>query len=145
MPDDGVVQSRTGMSVSDIETGAVFAPKFDERGLIPVIASHAESGAVLMLAYMNEEALSRTLATGEAHYYSRRRQALWRKGESSGQIQRLVEMRVDCDQDTLWIAVLPQGDGGCCHVGYPGCFFRRVTPTGLLHDEADAGGTAPDP
>jgi len=108
-----------------VETGLAFAPKFDADGLIPVVTTDARSREVLMVAYMNAEALRRTLALGEAVYYSRSRQELWHKGATSGQIQRVVEMRVDCDQDTLVLAV-EQAGGGCCHVGHPTCFYRTV-------------------
>lgn len=123
---------RNLMSREEIETGARLAPKFDADGLIPAMAVHAETGEALMLAYMNAEALERTLETGEAHYWSRSRGALWHKGATSGQVQKLVELRVDCDQDTVLLKVLPQGDGGCCHVGFKTCFFRSVAPDGSL-------------
>jgi phosphoribosyl-AMP cyclohydrolase len=113
-------------SLLDVERGDRLMPRFDENGLVPAVAVDADSGAALMLAWMNEEALRRTLETGEAHYWSRSRQTLWRKGETSGQVQRLVELRVDCDQDALLLRVRPQGDGGCCHVGFPTCFYRRA-------------------
>ena len=91
-----------------------------------VVATDAQSGDVLMVAHMNAEALSRTVETGEAWYYSRSRQALWKKGESSGHVQRVVEMRVDCDQDALLLDVEPGGDGKACHTGRKSCFYRRV-------------------
>lgn len=120
------------MTRDEIETGARLAPKFDADGLIPAMAVHAETGEALMLAYMNADALQRTLDTGEAHYWSRSRGELWHKGASSGQIQKLVELRVDCDQDAVLLKVLPQGDGGCCHVGYRSCFYRAAAADGLL-------------
>ena len=95
-------------------------------GLVPTIAQDADTGEVLMLAYMNEEAWNQTLRTGEVHYFSRSRGELWRKGETSGQVQKLVEIRVDCDQDAVWVKCLPQGDGGACHVGFRSCFYRVV-------------------
>lgn len=107
-----------------LERGTDLAPRFDDKGLIAAVATHAETGEVLMLAWMNAEALRLTLETGEAHYFSRSRQALWKKGVTSGQVQRLIELRVDCDQDAIWIKVLPQGDGGACHVGFRSCFYR---------------------
>lgn len=107
-----------------LERGIDLAPRFDEKGLIAAVATHSESGELLMLAWMNAEALRLTIDTGEAHYFSRSRQALWKKGETSGQIQRVTELRVDCDQDAVWIKVLPQGDGGACHVGFRSCFYR---------------------
>lgn len=117
-----------------VEEGSVLAPKFDKDGLITVMAVHAETHEVLMLAYMNEEALAKTLDTREAHYWSRSRQELWHKGATSGQIQKIVEIRIDCDQDALLIRVLPQGDGGACHVGYRTCFFRAVAEDGSLQE-----------
>jgi phosphoribosyl-AMP cyclohydrolase len=119
-------------AAAELERGAVLTPNFDDKGLIPAVAQHAESGEVLMVAYMNAEALRLTLQSGEAHYYSRARQALWRKGETSGQIQRIVEVRVDCDQDALVLRILPQGDGGVCHTGEKTCFYRVVEGGGLV-------------
>ena len=113
-----------------LERGAVLSPRFGPDGLIAAVATHARTGEVLMLAWMNAEALARTLAEGEAVYFSRSRAALWKKGETSGQIQKLVELRVDCDQDAVWLKVLPQGDGGACHVGFRSCFYRVVESDG---------------
>jgi phosphoribosyl-AMP cyclohydrolase len=116
-------------TVSDrvaLERGSVLAPRFNADGLIAAVATDASTGEVLMLAWMNAEALSRTLDTGEAHYFSRSRQSLWKKGETSGQIQAVQEIRVDCDQDAVWLKVVPAGDGGACHVGFRTCFYRRV-------------------
>ncbi len=113
-------------SKSDIEEGTVFAPRFDADGLLPVVATSAETGEVLMLAYMNEEALARTIATGEAHYWSRSRRRLWRKGEDSGNVQRVVELRTDCDQDAIWLRVETGGTGAACHTGRKSCFYRAV-------------------
>lgn len=118
---------RQNLSVSEIETGEVFAPKFDASGVLPVVTTDAASGEVVMLAYMNEEALRRTIETGEAHYWSRSRKALWRKGETSGNTQRVVEIRTDCDQDAIWLKVEMGGTGASCHVGYRSCFFRSVS------------------
>jgi len=109
-----------------LERGVDLAPRFDDKGLIAAVATHAETGEVLMLAWMNAEALKLTIDTGEAHYFSRSRQALWKKGETSGQVQKVTELRVDCDQDAVWIKVLPQGDGGACHVGFRSCFYRAL-------------------
>src|ERR1051325_9269957 len=118
-----------------IEEGGVLAPKFDADGLVTCVATDAASGDVLMVAYMNAEALARTIETGEAHYYSRSRRALWRKGETSGHVQRVTEMRVDCDQDAVWIKV-EQAGAGACHTGRRSCFYRTVplgqTPDGAL-------------
>ena len=117
-------------SVEALETGDVLAPRFGPDGLIAAIAQHADTGEVLMLAWMNAESLRATLASGEAVYFSRARQALWKKGETSGQVQVVVEVRIDCDQDAVLLRVRPQGDGGACHVGARTCFFRSVTPDG---------------
>ena len=109
-----------------LEHGTELAPRFDAAGLIPAITTHADSGEVLMLGYMNAEALERTLATGEVHYFSRSRNELWRKGATSGQIQKVTEIRIDCDQDALLVRVHPQGDGGACHTGARTCFYRTI-------------------
>ena len=109
------------------EEGLAFNPKFDASGLVTCVATDAATGDVLMVAHMNEEALRRTIASGEAWYFSRSRNALWRKGESSGQTQRVVEMRMDCDQDAVWIRVEQQG--AACHTGRRSCFYRTVTTT----------------
>ncbi|MDR3508639.1 MAG: phosphoribosyl-AMP cyclohydrolase [Caulobacteraceae bacterium] len=116
----------TAATTAELERGAVLAPRFDANGLIAAVTAHAETGEILMLAWMNAQALSLTLTTGEAHYYSRSRQGLWKKGETSGQVQKIVEVRVDCDQDAVLLKVLPQGDGGACHVGFRSCFYRVV-------------------
>ena len=109
-----------------LEEGLAFTPKFDADGLVTVVAVEASSGDVLMVAHMNAQSLAKTLETGEAWYWSRSRKVLWRKGETSGQLQRVVEMRVDCDQDALVIRVVVGGDGGCCHTGRHSCFYRAV-------------------
>jgi phosphoribosyl-AMP cyclohydrolase len=108
-----------------IEEELLFQPRFDAAGLVTCVATDAETGDVLMVAHMNEEALRRTVETGDAWYYSRSRKALWRKGESSGQVQRVVEMRTDCDQDAVWIKV--EQRGAACHTGRRSCFYRAVT------------------
>jgi phosphoribosyl-AMP cyclohydrolase len=108
----------------DREEGLAFEPKFDASGLVTCVATDASSGEVLMVAHMNDDALRKTVATGEAWYYSRSRNALWRKGETSGQTQRVVEMRTDCDQDAVWIRV--EQVGAACHTGRKSCFYRRV-------------------
>lgn len=108
-----------------VEEGAAFAPKFDADGLLTCVATDAGSGEVLMVAHMNADALARTITSGEAWYYSRSRRALWRKGESSGHVQRVVEMRTDCDQDAVWIRVVQEGPGAC-HTGRRSCFYRAV-------------------
>ncbi len=106
------------------EEGLIFQPKFDASGLLTCVATDAATGEVLMVAHMNDEALRKTVATGEAWYYSRSRKALWRKGESSGHTQRVVEMRTDCDQDAVWIRV--EQAGAACHTGRHACFYRKV-------------------
>jgi phosphoribosyl-AMP cyclohydrolase len=113
-------------SQRELEEGAAFTPRFDANGLIVCVTRDAADGQILMLAYMNEEALRLTIETGVAHYWSRSRQALWRKGDTSGQLQKVTEIRTDCDQDALLLTVEPQGDGGACHTGRRSCFYRRV-------------------
>ena len=111
-----------------VEEGLVFAPKFDEHGLIPCMSFDAETGAPLMLAYMNAESLKMSIELGEAVYYSRSRKELWHKGKTSGEIQKIVEMRTDCDQDAIVLKVKQMG-GGCCHTKRSTCFYRAI-PTG---------------
>ena len=113
---------------NDIEEGLAFQPKFDASGLVTCVATDAANGDVLMVAHMNDEALRKTIATGEAWYYSRSRKSLWKKGESSGHVQRVVEMRMDCDQDAVWIRV--EQAGAACHTGRRSCFYRAVTGDG---------------
>ena len=108
----------------DREEGLDFQPKFDSSGLVTCVATDAANGDVLMVAHMNDEALRKTVASGEAWYFSRSRNALWRKGETSGQTQRVVEMRMDCDQDAVWIRV--EQVGAACHTGRRSCFYRAV-------------------
>jgi phosphoribosyl-AMP cyclohydrolase len=112
-------------STEAVEEGLAFAPKFDADGLVTCVATDAKTGDVLMVAHMNAEALRRTIESGEAWYFSRSRQSLWRKGESSGHVQRILEMRVDCDQDAVWIKVDQRGPGAC-HTGRRSCFYRAV-------------------
>jgi phosphoribosyl-AMP cyclohydrolase len=118
-----------GLAVSDqtpkqdVEEGLGFAPKYDADGLVTCVATDVWTGDVLMVAHMNAEALKRTIESGEAWYYSRSRKALWRKGETSGHTQRVTEMRVDCDQDAIWIKVEQTGPGAC-HTGRRSCFYR---------------------
>ena len=117
---------RTAVShTHDLEEALVLRPKFDAAGLVTCVATDAGSGDVLMVAHMNDEALRKTIATGDAWYFSRSRQALWRKGESSGQTQRVVEMRMDCDQDAIWLRV--EQIGAACHTGRRSCFYRAIT------------------
>ena len=122
----GMAKFPTKVSKDILERGQVLAPQFDAAGLIPAIATHAETGEVLMLGYMNAEALERTLATGEVYYFSRSRNELWHKGATSGQIQVVEEIRIDCDQDTILLKVTPEGDGGTCHTGARTCFYRAI-------------------
>jgi len=117
---------------ADLERGGVLTPNFNADGLIAAICVDAETNDVLMFAWMNAEALSLTLSTGEAHYYSRSRRELWRKGETSGQLQIVAEVRIDCDQDAVLLKVRPQGDGGACHVGFRSCFYRVVENGALV-------------
>jgi len=109
-----------------LEEGKALTPRYDAAGLIAAVATHAETGEVLMLAWMNAEALDKTMSTGEAHYFSRSRNELWHKGATSGQVQVIEEMRIDCDQDAVWLKVWPQGDGGACHTGRRSCFYRTI-------------------
>ena len=115
-----------------LEHGEVLSPRFDAAGLIAAVATHADTGEVLMLAWMNAEALRLTLQTREAHYWSRSRGELWRKGATSGQVQDVAEVRVDCDQDAVWLRVRPRGDGGACHTGARSCFYRTADAQGRL-------------
>ncbi len=134
----GIFASRKGSNRALIEGGETFLPRFDDKGLIPAIVTDAESGDVLMFAWMNEEALVRTLQDGLATFYSRSRRKLWRKGESSGETLKLVEARTDCDQDVIWLKVRPQGRGAACHTGRRSCFYRRIV-------SADGGGYVLEP
>jgi phosphoribosyl-AMP cyclohydrolase len=128
-----VMTRETNVSASsthdhDREEGLSLQPKFDADGLVTCVATDAATGDVLMVAHMNAEALRKTIETGEGWYYSRSRKALWKKGESSGQVQRGVEMRMDCDQDAVWIKV--EQTGAACHTGRRSCFYRAVTREG---------------
>jgi phosphoribosyl-AMP cyclohydrolase len=115
-------------NIHDVEEGLELRPKFDAAGLLTCVTTDAVTGEVLMVAHMNEEALRRTIASGEAWYFSRSRASLWRKGESSGHVQRVVEMRLDCDQDAVWIRV--EQAGAACHTGRRSCFYRAVATGG---------------
>jgi len=146
-------------SVEQVEEGRELAPRFDQAGLITAVTTDAVSGAVLMVGAMNAEALTRSIETGDAHYWSRSRQCLWRKGATSGLVQRIVEMRIDDDQDAVWLRVIVQGNGASCHVGYHSCFYRSVPVGGPIDDAVqlafeesekvfdprDVYGTAPNP
>jgi phosphoribosyl-AMP cyclohydrolase len=113
----------------DCEEGGAFTPRFDAAGLITAVVTDAHDGHLLMVAHMNAEALALTIETGIAHYWSRSRGRLWKKGETSGNVQHVAEMRTDCDQDALWLAVTVAGDGATCHTGRRSCFYRRVIST----------------
>jgi phosphoribosyl-AMP cyclohydrolase len=114
-------------SDAEIEQGVAFAPKFDADGLIPAIVTDAASGEVLMLAWMNAEALALTLETRVGHFWSRSRAKLWRKGEDSGNVLEVSELRTDCDQDAIWLKVVVAGDGVACHTGERSCFYRSLS------------------
>ena len=114
---------------SDIESGTSFQPRFDADGLIVAVITEADSGEVLMVGYMNDEALKRTIETGEAWYWSRSRQEYWKKGGTSGQVQKVQDILTDCDQDALVVKVKVEGNGATCHVGYQSCFYRSVEKT----------------
>jgi phosphoribosyl-AMP cyclohydrolase len=111
---------------TELEEGSVLSPRFGADGLVTCITMDAATGEILMVAHMNPEALAKTLETGEAWYWSRSRGELWHKGATSGQVQTVLEMRVDCDQDALLLKVKVAGDGGCCHTGRRSCFYRKV-------------------
>jgi phosphoribosyl-AMP cyclohydrolase len=127
-PSPGPGASQTGRS--ELEEGIAFTPRFDADGLIACVTKDASDGQILMLAYMNAEALRLTLETGVAHYWSRSRLMLWRKGDTSGQVQKVTEIRTDCDQDALLLTVEPGGNGGACHTGRRSCFYRKVAVGG---------------
>ena len=147
---------QTRQSIEQVEEGTDLAPKFDDRGLITAVTTDAQSGELLMQGYMNAEALQKTIATGEAYYYSRSRQTLWHKGASSGLTQEVVELMVDDDQDCVWLKVDVAG-GASCHVGYRSCFYRRVqlgekaqyeleyTDNEKVFDPEEVYGDAPNP
>lgn len=120
-------------SVEQVEEGRELAPRFDAHGLIACVTNDAISGEVLMLGYMNREALEKTIQTGEAHYWSRSRRVLWHKGATSGLVQYVEEMRIDDDQDAVWLRVRVAGSGASCHVGYRSCFYRSV-PVGAQRE-----------
>lgn len=133
----GTVELAARTSIEQVEEGAELAPKFDADGLITCVTTDAESGEVLMLGYMNPDAFVKTITTGEAHYWSRSREVLWHKGASSGLVQRVVEMRIDDDQDAVWLRVRVAGSGASCHVGYRSCFYRKVPVAGELNNGSD--------
>ncbi|MEQ3710973.1 MAG: phosphoribosyl-AMP cyclohydrolase [Tateyamaria sp.] len=120
------IEFQARQSVEQVEESTDFAPKFGPDGLLPCITTDADTGEVLMLGWMNKEALLLTIETGEAHYFSRARQVLWHKGATSGLVQKVVEARIDDDQDAIWLRVSVAGSGASCHVGYRSCFYRAV-------------------
>src|SRR4051812_32790329 len=124
----------TAPNPAALEQGKTLAPRFDANGLIAAVTTHADTGEVLMLAWMNADALAKTLETGEAWYFSRSRDELWQKGATSGQVQVVAEARMDCDQDAVWLKVWPQGDGGACHTGARSCFYRVIENGKLRND-----------
>jgi phosphoribosyl-AMP cyclohydrolase len=124
MPDRPAIFAQRGPA-DEIEEGRAFAPKFDSDGLLTAVVTDVASGDVLMVAHMNAEALAKTIESGEAWYFSRSRKKLWKKGETSGHVQRVVELRTDCDQDALWLKVEQAGEGAC-HTGRRSCFYRAV-------------------
>ena len=147
-------------SVAQVEEGHELAPKFDANGLIPVVTTDWQTGELLMHGFMNADALARTIETGEAHYWSRSRQAIWHKGATSGLTQKIVEMRIDDDQDAVWLRVNVAGNGASCHVGYRSCFYRALpvggpvgeaalpltfTETEKVFDPKEVYGDAPNP
>ncbi len=126
----------SALSHAELEEGAALAPRFDAQGLVTAIVQEVGSLRVLMLAHMNAEALQLTLSTGEAHYWSRSRSKIWKKGESSGEIQKVVEIRVDCDQDAVLLLVEQTGRGAACHTGRKSCFYR-IIEDGALRDSGE--------
>ncbi len=122
------------ISVEQVEESNELAPKFDVNGLIPVVTTDHETGELLMHGYMNEAAFLKSIETSEAHYYSRSRETIWHKGATSGLVQNIVEMRIDDDQDAVWLRVKVAGNGASCHVGYRSCFYRSV-PTGAVDEK----------
>lgn len=133
-------------SSKDVEEGTAFIPKYDRDGLVTAVVTDVKSGDLLMVAHMDAQALAKTIESGEAWYFSRSRKKLWKKGEESGHIQRVVEMRVDCDQDAVWLKVEQQGPGAC-HTGRRSCFYRAVPlgRSGAVTLEFRDGGKTFDP
>lgn len=153
----GSSEFKIRQSIEQVEEGTDLAPRFDDRGLLTAVTTDAASGELLMQGYMNAEALSRTIETGEAHYYSRSRETLWHKGATSGLTQKVEELMIDDDQDCVWLKVSVSG-GASCHVGYRSCFYRRVplgenaanaalefTDTEKVFDPEEVYGDAPNP
>jgi len=121
-------------NIKEVEEGKYLAPKFDENGLIPVITTDFKTGVILMHGYMNDESLKKTIETKEAHYWSRSRKKIWHKGQVSGFVQKIKEIRIDDDQDSIWLSV-DIGDGASCHVGYKSCFYRSIPLGKILNGE----------
>ena len=121
-------------NIKEVEEGKYLAPKFDENGLIPVVTTDFKTGGILMHAYMDKEALKKTIETKEVHYWSRARKKVWHKGQVSGFVQKVKEIRIDDDQDSIWISV-DIGNGGSCHVGYRSCFYRSISLDGIKNQE----------
>ena len=122
-------------NIKEVEEGKYLSPKFDENGLIPVITTDFQTGSLLMHGYMNNEALKKTIETKEVHYWSRSRKKIWRKGQVSGFVQKVKEIRIDDDQDSIWLSV-DIGNGASCHVGYRSCFYRSI-PLGKIKNEEE--------
>ena len=129
-------------STAEVETGPALSPAFDAAGTLAAVATDWQTGEVLMLAWMNAEALALTIATGEAHFYSRSRARIWKKGEDSGNVLEVVEMRTDCDQDAIWMRVRMRGLEAACHTGHRTCFYRRI-PVGGAKRDTPPGPEAP--
>jgi phosphoribosyl-AMP cyclohydrolase len=126
-----------GLTREELEEGTVFAPRFGPDGLITAVAQDVETGRVLMVAHMNAEALRLTIETGEVHYYSRSRHKLWKKGETSGEVQKLWALATDCDQDVILLRVEQLGRGAACHTGRTSCFYRILDPEGTLRNPGE--------
>lgn len=125
------------ISVEEVEEGLSLTPKFDEDGLIPCITTDNNTGEVLMVGYMNAESLTKTIENGEAYYFSRSQQKIWHKGSVSGLTQKIVEMKIDDDQDSIWISVDVSGSGASCHVGYKSCFYRSIPIKSKVDDNIE--------
>jgi len=125
------------ISVEEVEEGLSLTPKFDEDGLIPCITTDNNTGEVLMVGYMNAESLTKTIENGEAYYFSRSQQKIWHKGSVSGLKQKIVEMKIDDDQDSIWISVDVSGSGASCHVGYKSCFYRSIPIKSKVDDNIE--------
>ena len=128
MTEPASISFSTRGGTAEIENGLEFQPNFNEHGLIGAVATDAKSGEVLMFAWMNADALRLTIETGAAHFWSRSRKRLWKKGEESGNVLSVEEMRIDCDQDAIWLRVTVGGVGAACHTGERSCFYRRIAP-----------------